>query len=324
MKTVRQLTIFAIFAVVALFLCSPSWGQAPNVTGTQPITSQTYGISLLNAPQSPQSLTDSQFGVPGPTSSIYYYWVVADFLVGNSTPAGPIPAYNSATTLNGSNYNMLAWAPVQNAVSYDVLRTTTPVMPTGACACAVVVATASTTVNDQSNSLNAYTVNTFNPNSVFAQLDNEAVGPSTSLVTIRQGAISPQQGTKNIFTQVIPFADPGAKTASISSTPIVPANTYGVPAMWSMNWYMDSTTTCATPGPAGVTLTFSWTDETGARTFTSASLALGVNSATSILNGAVTMYVAANAAINYSTAYTACTTGTGTYQLRVAPEILRY
>ncbi len=324
MKTIRQLSLFALFALIALLVCSPSWGQSANPTGTQPVTTQTLAIPLLNAPQSPQSLTDSQVGTPGPTSSIYYYWVVADFLVGNSTPAGPVPAYNANTTLNGSNYNMQSWAPVANAVSYDVLRTTTPTMPTGACACAVVVATTSTTANDQSNSLNAYTVNTFNPNNVLVQIDNEATGPGTSLLTIRQGATSPTAGAKNILTQVIPFVDPGAKTASISSTPIVAANSYGNAQMWSLNWYMDSTTTCATPGPAGVTLTFSWTDDGAARTFTTSSLALGVNSATSLLNGAVTMYVAANAAINYSTTYTACTTGTGTYQLHIAPEVLRY
>ena len=115
--------------------------RAQNISTIQPTPITAVGIPLTGAPQGPTSASVSLIGANGPTSNTIYYWIVSDFLIGNSNPAGPFYAYQAPATLSGSNYETVSWSSVQGAVTYDVLKTTTPQAPTGACACAVVIAT---------------------------------------------------------------------------------------------------------------------------------------------------------------------------------------
>ena len=96
--------------------------------------------------------------------------------------------------------------------------------------------------------------------------------------------------------------------------------TPAVAGEYRVNYYMPSTVVCVTPGPAQVVLTLGWTDDVGART-TTATLVLGATS-TAPQSGSVVVWSTASA-ISYSTAYTACTSGTGTYSLRVTVEQLQ-
>lgn len=62
-------------------------------------------------------------------STVYYYWVQANFSWGKSPLAGPA----SATVLSLSHNNVVSinWSPMPGATSYDVLRNTTGTTPTG-------------------------------------------------------------------------------------------------------------------------------------------------------------------------------------------------
>lgn len=178
----HKVTIGALIMALSLF------SLAQNPAQPQPQVATTLSFPLLNPPVPPPTLNIAINGAPGPSSSTVYYWLVSEFPIGNSSPSGPFQAFNVPTTLSGSNYEILNWPPVAGATGYDVLKTTTPVPPTGACACAVVINTASTTVNDQSNSTSAYTVNTFPITSAQIVLDNEASGVAgVAIPTARQG-----------------------------------------------------------------------------------------------------------------------------------------
>lgn len=104
-----------------------------------------------------------------------------------------------------------------------------------------------------------------------------------------------------------------AQSASITTANLVASATAG---QYDISYYLDSSAICATPGPAQVVLTVSWTDEVGAKS-TTVTLALGATS-TAPQKGSVMLWNNAVANITYATAYTACTSGTGTYGLRMS------
>ena len=116
---------------------------------------------------SASNLTLSQVGAQG--TNTYYYWVVTVYAGGKSAPYGPVVTTSSNGTLSSTNYNVVSFtaptSPLSAPTGYDILRTTTPTAPTGACACAVATAQSGSPVNDQSNTLSAYTVSTVTSNS---------------------------------------------------------------------------------------------------------------------------------------------------------------
>src|ERR1700736_4760262 len=102
-KRVRRLLLIAICCLpVALF------GQVTS-TGTDYVAKRIQ-LTLLNPPQQVPNASISVSGGPG--SATYYYWIVATTLIGNSSPAGPFPAYNAPSTLSGGNFNQIFWATV--------------------------------------------------------------------------------------------------------------------------------------------------------------------------------------------------------------------
>jgi len=180
----RRLLLF----LVSSLLLQPAFLFAQNPAPPQPnYQTVTTGWRLLNPPVPATGLTIQQVGNPGPSSQTYYYWIVTHTLIGHSSPIGPIAGNYAPTTLNSSNYFQLYWNVGATVTASDVLRTTTPAPPVGACACAVATNTSATTVNDQSNSLSAYTVATFDPNQVLLFVDNEAQSSGVSHLILRQG-----------------------------------------------------------------------------------------------------------------------------------------
>lgn len=173
MKTSAKI-VFAL-----LVIASSLFAQQPVVTPsvTFPLS---VGTPFPPTPGGPPSI----IGTGG--SGTYYYWLVSEFSVGNSPLSGPYVAYDAPNTLSSGNYVFLSWNPVPGATSYDLLRTLTPNAPGGACNCAVVSGTSSTTANDQSNSLNSYTVNTFQPQNFQLSLQNEAVGSGATHMILRR------------------------------------------------------------------------------------------------------------------------------------------
>ena len=114
-------------------------------------------------------------------------------------------------------------------------------------------------------------------------------------------------------------------TAAVSSTTL--CSTTACPAgQYTVDYYVDSTVSCATPGPATASITMGWTDETSAKTLQVGLSGAGISGGNSMAlgntsnfgSGSLTLWSAGTAAITYSTSYAACTTGTGTYALRLA------
>ncbi|HUK26423.1 MAG TPA: hypothetical protein VLV49_17725 [Terriglobales bacterium] len=145
---------------------------------------------------------------------------------------------------------------------------------------------------------------------------------------IMSGTLSTYNGKATAGTGLAPVygtASLTAQTAAIGSTNLCASTTCGA-GQYVVNYYLDSTLSCTTPGSAAAALTIGWTDETGAKTFqaplsgtgVSGGNSLGLGSTSNFGSGTISLWSVGTAAITYSTSYTGCTTGTGTYALRLA------
>lgn len=151
-----------------------SWAITPGLASTPQ-------VSVTTAfPAAPATVTATVVGTPGSTQ--YHYWVVSNFTIGNSAPSASAAVTTAAATLTSYNYDQVTWTAVAGANTYDLLRTTGATAPTGACACAVATAVSGLTANDQSNSLNAYTVSTYAGDTTF-HVTNAAVAGGESQLT---------------------------------------------------------------------------------------------------------------------------------------------
>src|SRR5438270_4879087 len=63
-------------------------------------------------------------------------------------------------------------------------------MPVGSCTCAVATAASGNNATDQSNTLSAYTVSTFDPSTAAFTITNEVQGAGVSSLTFRAGGVS--------------------------------------------------------------------------------------------------------------------------------------
>lgn len=237
-----------LFTLILITTIAALPGMAQNPSQPQPLSATTLNFLLINPPVPPPTLNIAISGAPGPSSSTQFYWLVANFPIGNSTPSGPFQAFNVPTTLSGGNFEILNWSTVAGATTYDVLKTSTAAPPTGACACAVVIATAAITVNDQSNSTSAYTVNTFSSTAASIVWDNEATGvPGVSVMTPRSGLGALAQVPDGQF--VIPPSDCGMfTTVGAFAANSAGAGGLASPAMVRVaanNWVLQGVTTAA-------------------------------------------------------------------------------
>jgi len=115
--------------------------------------------------------------------------------------------------------------------------------------------------------------------------------------------------------------------AAIAPTNLCASSACGS-GQYRVNYYLDSTTVCSSPGNAEAALTIGWKDETNARTIRVPLSGAGISGGNSLSlggtsnfgSGNLSLWSAGNAAITYSTAYTACATGSGSYAVRIAVE----
>lgn len=179
MRKSRGIVVLLVFAGLAL-----AQSPAPIATSQITLPAPTAGVPLA-----PQPLGAAQVTGTGNQGTAYYFWLVSEFTLGNSALSVAIPCFNAPQTLSSQNYCSFSWNAVSGANSYDVLMTTTPQPPGGACNCAVTVGTSSTSINVQSNSLSSYTVNTVAIQNLGLSLTNEATSSNqTHLVLRRQPA----------------------------------------------------------------------------------------------------------------------------------------
>lgn len=117
--------------------------------------------------------------------------------------------------------------------------------------------------------------------------------------------------------------------AAIASANLCSSTACG-PGQYQVSYYLDSTTTCASPGNATTDLTIGWKDETSARTIRvplsgagiSGGSKLSLGSTSNFASGSISLW-SAGTPITYSTTYSACAAGSGTYALRIAVEKLQ-
>lgn len=148
---------FLVSLLLASFLVPNAFAQGgpPGV----PTQLQTQQLTLL--PQNPVAPVTNVTATPSiQGSTSYFYWFVSYVGGVASAPAGPFLVNNAPATLGGINTVTLKWTPAPGATAYDVLRTTSSAVPSGACGCAIATAVALTTLTDNSATTSAYTVNT--------------------------------------------------------------------------------------------------------------------------------------------------------------------
>lgn len=147
---------------IALTLASNGLGQQP--------TPQTLTLQAPS-PSSPTNIGANVVGASGGT--IYYYWVVAKYPIGNSTVFGPATVFNGPNTLSGTNYITVSWSSTVDATGYDLLRTTTNTVPSGTATIQVPTgSTVATSWNDTGGALGSYTVATVSGVTGIMGLDN--------------------------------------------------------------------------------------------------------------------------------------------------------
>lgn len=220
-----------------VLLCCPSLlvaqsaSTAAAIANQAPIATPALTLQLSDAPQPVNSATIQTTGNPGMRTM--YYWIVSEGVIGQSTPAGPFQ-FNFAPNLYSSTQGaFISWTPT-NATSYDVLRTTTPVMPSGACDCAVAVDVTGTSVSDRSESLSAYTVSPVDANSLAAILHLKSFGINQSWVYVNNqpllyGIPTPSAGSLGgVYAE--DCADAGGFIQSININGTETCGSYTLPA----------------------------------------------------------------------------------------------
>ncbi len=133
-------------------------------------------------PTSVQTTTISAQLTGTPGSQQYYYWVVANYPIGDAFPGGPLLVRDVPDTLNGVDFLTLRWGGVSGATSYDLLRTTTATFPSGIANVAVATGIAAVQQVDQANAVAAYTLAATQRAIGFMRLDNKDEVVPTFLV----------------------------------------------------------------------------------------------------------------------------------------------
>lgn len=124
------------------------------------LAAQMQEITFTASPPPPVGVTAVTVSRSGPGSTrTSYYWIVANYPVGNAVPAGPVIASSTPAVYSGTNYVTLRWPAMSGATSYDILRTATPTLPTSAvCVCAKATGVTATTYIDNNETLTNYTI----------------------------------------------------------------------------------------------------------------------------------------------------------------------
>jgi hypothetical protein len=103
----------ALFAFCLLPFALRGQGNPPPVTAQQLIMPLSVG-----APAQASEVSISRAGQPG--YGRYYYWVVSNYTIGSSSPAGPFIAPGAPSTLSSSDFFTIAWND-PGAASHDVV-----------------------------------------------------------------------------------------------------------------------------------------------------------------------------------------------------------
>jgi len=134
-------------------------------------------------------------------------------------------------------------------------------------------------------------------------------------------------GVVTKYIGVLPGAVSATAQVAAITTSTLCATANCIAGHYRVAAYIASTVTCATPGPGITGITIGWTDDVAAKTqklplvgagVTGSDIAIG--DLTSFGQSTINFWSSGAAVITYATNYTACTTGTGTYSLRITTE----
>lgn len=88
----------------------------------------------------------------------FYYWFVANYPIGASAISAPLLVRSAPDILSATNYVIVTGQPVIGATSYDLLRTSSPLLPSTTANIAVVTGLGTPTYSDQGAALSAYSL----------------------------------------------------------------------------------------------------------------------------------------------------------------------
>ncbi len=186
---------------------------------------QVTGNEITLTAGAPTGVTTANARIVGNTGfGTAYYWFVAVWPIGQARIYGPLQVTNVPNTLSVSNYVQLNWNLVAGASSYTVLKTTSPLLPTGASNIALVTGNTSGTVNDTGGALSSFT-----PNQVTGASGNIFINNSTFTDARFQFSI-PLQVTKICFSDGTCQTTAGGgggsyNTIAVGGTDITPSRT---------------------------------------------------------------------------------------------------
>lgn len=177
-----RILFLASLAIVGAFAQS-----TPQSTPSVPVTASQITLPVFTTNPAPAiSATLAVVGNPGPRTD--YYWIVANYEVGQASIAGPFVITSAPNTRSVSNYvTVNPTFPNSGVLNYDVLRTITPAAPSGTCTCAVATGVAVGGItSDQTGTLSSYTVNPANVEALAITLQNEVQSSGVSHLILRQ------------------------------------------------------------------------------------------------------------------------------------------
>lgn len=122
------------------------------------------------------------------------------------------------------------------------------------------------------------------------------------------------------FAVVLGLSDVTAQSASQTTVNLLAST--GAAGHYLVRIYIDQNALCTT-GTGLVYATVSWTDATHAHTAQTVPLTLAntaISSPNGYIDAAIPLWAASASAISYTTTYSACATGTGTYDLHAEVE----
>ena len=185
MKTIlRLVALVTLLASLAMAQNPSSFTQVNTLQVLWPLWSQTPSVTAAST---------QVVGNPG--LQTYYYWFVAHYTIGATSPFGPFIVGNAPGTLSSGNYIQIN--PIYPTGSIDevfsgidVLRTTSPTPPSGTGNYAVATSVTSGIINDQTNSPSSYTVAAgINGTAFDITCENEATGLGASTLICRQNGV---------------------------------------------------------------------------------------------------------------------------------------
>lgn len=105
------------------------------------------------APDAVATATVQTVGRPGLGN--HFYWLVSHFPIG-IVVSEPFPVWNAPQPMDTNNYVLIVWTPTPGAVSYDLLRTETPLYPSLPGNFALAIGLTATQYQDQGQALSSY------------------------------------------------------------------------------------------------------------------------------------------------------------------------